>query len=59
MLPKSVENDTFGYVLESRMMCIVTDAARKTAVDSCTFEVEALSLRGFAGRNNQQEHDEC
>jgi hypothetical protein len=37
-----------GMFLGFRMMCKVTDAARKTAVDSCTFEVKAWSLRGFA-----------
>jgi hypothetical protein len=44
-----VENDAIGYVPEFRIMSRVTDAAMKTAVDSCAFEVEAWSLKGFAG----------
>jgi hypothetical protein len=45
---QAVGNDGVGYVFGISNDVQVTDAARKTAVDSCTFEVKAWSLRGFA-----------
>jgi hypothetical protein len=52
MLSNNVENEAIRYVPEFRMMCRVTDIVRKAAVDSCTFEVEAWSLKTPQGRKD-------